>query len=401
MRRRPAPHPADRTPKSTSKSKSRSDAKGSVTIRDVARKASVSVATVSRVLNGKGPVHADTERRIREAARRLRYVPHGGARSLITRRTQTIGVLLPDLYGEFFSELIRGIDAGARRAGFHLLVSGSHGDRKEIEAMARAMRGRVDGLVVLVPDVRQPALRRNLPDHFPVIVLNSPAEAGEFDSVRVDNFGGATAVVAHLASLGHRRIAFVGGPAGNHDATERLRGYRKALRTAGLPPSKDLEIPGDFREEAGYDACVRLLALGPVPTAVFAANDSMAVGLLYACREAGVSVPEQLAIAGFDDIPIARFITPPLTTVRVPIADLGTLAAETLLERIAPRSSARAARRAVLLPATLIVRASCGASRSPAPASSASTASSTSQRRPSPVASWNPATAKKGGGATS
>lgn len=380
MRRRRAARPAG-------------SSRRNVTIRDVAREASVSVATVSRVLNGKGPAHADTERRIREAARLLRYVPHGGARSLITQRTQTIGVLLPDLYGEFFSELIRGIDAAARRAGYHLLVSGSHGDRREIEAMARAMRGRVDGLVVLVPDVRQPALRKNLPDHFPVVLLNNPSAAGDFDSVRIDNYGGAAAVVAHLAALGHRRIAFVGGPPGNHDATERLRGYRRALRRAGLPLAKDLEVPGDFREESGYDACRRLLALDPRPSAVFAANDSMAVGLLYACREAGVSVPEHLAIAGFDDIPIARFIAPPLTSVRVPIADLGTLAAETLLERLSARASGRVARRDVLLPTTLIVRASSGSAPRARPSRT-----STSQRRLSPAGAKTPATARKGGG---
>jgi LacI family transcriptional regulator len=329
----------------------------SVTIRDVAREASVSVATVSRVLNGKGPVHAVTERRIREAARRLRYVPHGGARSLIMRRTQTIGVLLPDLFGEFFSELIRGIDVAARHAGYHLLVSGSHGDRLEMEAMARAMRGRVDGLVVLVPDVRQPALRQNLPDQFPVVLLNSPA-AADFDSVRIDNHGGAAAMVAHLAGLGHRRIAFIGGPPGNHDATERRRGYRRALRRAGLPLSKELEIPGDFREESGYDACRLLLALDPRPTAVFAANDSMAVGLLYASREAGVSVPRELAITGFDDIPIARFVTPPLTSVRVPIADLGTCAAQRLLEIFEARGPIRPLH--TTISTTLVVRASCG-----------------------------------------
>jgi LacI family transcriptional regulator len=367
MRRRPAP----RTAAAASAARHRS-----VTIRDVAREASVSVATVSRVLNGIGPVHSETERRIRAAARRLRYVPHGGARSLITRRTQTIGVLLPDLYGEFFSELIRGIDAAARRAGFHLIVSGSHGDRRETEEMARAMRGRVDGLVVLVPDVRASALRECLPEHFPVVLLNNPGPDG-FDSVRVDNFGGAAAVVRHLAGLGHRRIAFVGGPPGNHDATERLRGYRRALKRAGLAAARELELPGDFREEAGYRACRAILALDPAPTAVFAANDAMAIGFLYACREAGVSVPNRIAIAGFDDIPIARFVTPPLTSVRVPISELGTRAADAVLERISAGSS-RAAGREVVLPATLVVRASCGG-------------------RPSPA---REASARKGGGAT-
>ena len=330
----------------------------SVTIRDVAREASVSVATVSRVLNEKGPVHPDTQRRIRRAARRLRYVPHGGARSLITRKTHTLGVLLPDLYGEFFSELIRGIDLAARRGGYHLLYSGSHGDRSETEAMVRAMRGRVDGLIVLSPDVDRGALRANVPEKFPVVLLNSAGGGRSFDTIAVDNFGGATAMVRHLAGLGHRRVAFIEGPPGNRDASERLRGYRQAMRRVG-EWSRELEIPGNFREEAGYEACGRIRKLRPRPSAVFAANDSMAIGLLYACREAGVCVPEELAIAGFDDIPIVRFITPSLTSVRVPIAELGTCAAQRLLEVLGGKPAGRP--RHEVLPTTLVVRSSCGA----------------------------------------
>src|SRR5918998_1019573 len=140
-----------------------------VTIKDVAREANVSVATVSRVLNGSGPVSAETQHRIREVAGRLRYVPHGGARSLITSRTNTLGVLLPDLYGEFFSEVIRGIDQRAQKSGYHLLVSSSHADRAEIEAALRAMRGRVDGLIVMSPDVEARALAANLSESLPVV----------------------------------------------------------------------------------------------------------------------------------------------------------------------------------------------------------------------------------------
>src|SRR5205823_2546675 len=152
-----------------SKNGSALPARTMVTIRDVAREAHVSVATVSRVFNGGGPVREETRRRIRDIATRLRYVPHGGARSLITSRTNTIGVLLPDLYGEFFSEVIRGIDLAARRSGFHVLISGFHSDRAEIEAVLRALRGRVDGLIVLSPDVDAQGLRRNLPETLPVV----------------------------------------------------------------------------------------------------------------------------------------------------------------------------------------------------------------------------------------
>ena len=248
------------------------------TIKDVAREAGVSVATVSRVINTKGPVREATRDRILAVAAALRYVPHGGARSLITNRTSTVGALLPDLHGEFFSELIRGMDLAARRNGYHLLISGSHADRDEVEAVLRALRGRVDGLILMSPDIDAATLEANLPDDLPVVLLNCRVDGRTLDALAIDNVGGAAAMVRHLAGLGHRRIAFVGGAAGNNDAEERLRGYRKARRELRLPADAELEIAGDFSEESGYRAGGRLLALDPRPDAVFAANDSMAIG---------------------------------------------------------------------------------------------------------------------------
>src|ERR1019366_3264554 len=247
----------------------------SATIREVARAACFWVATVSRVLNGKGPVREVTSRRVRAAADRLRYVPHGGARSLITRRTNAIGVLLPDLFGEFFSEAIRGIDRAARGAGYQLLVSGSHGDRAQAETALRAMRGRVDGLIVMSPSVDGPTLSANLPEGWPVLLLNCAVDGAAFDSINIDNEGGAAAMVKHLAGLGHRRIAHVTGPADNWDARERLRGYRRAVQAEDGEDARELEVPGDFTEESGYRAARRVLGIRPPPTAIFAANDSM------------------------------------------------------------------------------------------------------------------------------
>jgi LacI family transcriptional regulator len=286
---------------------------------------------------------------------KLRYVPHGVARSLITRKTHTLGVLLPDLFGEFFSELIRGIDLAARQRGYHLIVSGSHGDRAETQTVLRAMRGRVDGVIVLSPDLDVETLETNLPSGFAAVLLNADGR-GAFDSIRNDNNGGAQAMGRHLLGLGHRQLVFVTGPPRNHDGQVRLRGYRRGMsRVAGARP---LTVPGDFREEAGYRAAERILRLRPLPTAVFAANDAMAIGLLCAFRERQVRVPEEIALAGFDDIPIARFITPPLTTVRVPIADLGARATARLLHTLETGESER---RSETVPTTLIARSSCGA----------------------------------------
>ena len=333
----------------------------SVTIRDVARHAGVSVATVSRVLNDKGPVLEETRSRIQKTIAQLGYVPHGTARSLITRRTNTIGVLLPDIYGEFFSELIRGIDATVRRAGYHLIVSSSHGDRGETGAMVRAMRGRVDGLIVLSPDMSVPALRSSIPDSLPVVLLNSLSEGnGAFDLINLDNSRGAYAMVEHLASRGHRRIAFLRGPIPNADASERLRGYREAMRDLGLDWTEALEFAGNFREDAGYRAGQRIARMPHPPTAIFAANDAMAIGCLSALREAGKSVPGDFALAGFDDIPIASFISPALTSVRVSIAELGASAAERVLHGVRAQNLHK--RLHLTLPITLVARRSTGAS---------------------------------------
>ena len=332
----------------------------SASIKEVALKAGVSIATVSRVLNDKGPVAVETRTRILAAIEQLRYVPHGAARSLITNQTDTIGVLLPDLYGEFFSEVIRGIDLAARRSGFHVLISGFHSDRAEIEAVLRALRGRVDGLIVLSPDVDAQSLRRNLPETLPVVLLNTPVDGdgADFDAINLDNHGGAFAMVRHLAGLGHRRIAFLRGPEENADARERLRGYRDALLSLEIEGEEALELGGDFSEESGYRAGQRLLALKPRPTAVFAANDSMAIGCLFALREAGARVPGDIALAGFDDIPIARYITPSLSSVHVPIAELGTRAMERLLHAVDSKNEHE--RRQETVATTLVVRGSCG-----------------------------------------
>ena len=331
-----------------------------VTIREVAREAGVSVATVSRVLNGTGQASEDTSARIREVAARLRYAPNEAARALIKSRTHTLGVLLPDLHGEFFSEVIRGIDQRARQTGFHLLVSSFHADPREMEAALNAMRGRVDGLILMSPDVDTRALLRDVASDLRTVLLNTPPGDGDpNDSVSVDNVGGARAMVKHLLSLGHRRIAMIKGEERNHDARERLRGYRLALRGAREEMSPELEVAGDFTESAGYAAAEHLLALRKRPRAIFAANDAMAVGAMSALRDAGIRVPEDIALAGFDDVPMARYLTPPLSSVHVAIDELGRRATELALESVERKGATRPRRE--VLRTTLVVRSSCGA----------------------------------------
>jgi len=328
------------------------------TIKDVAREAKVSVASVSRALNGTGGVTAATEKRIREAAARLRYVPHGAARSLITRRTHTIGALLPDLHGEFFSELIRGIDLEARSRGLHLLVSSSHDGVADAAAALRAMQGRVDGIVILSSRVDEAFLKANLPEGLPAVLLNSPVKNPEHAVLNIDNFAGTYAMVRHLLGIGHTRIAFIAGPKDNFDAQQRVEGFHAAMAEL-MPGTAVRVIKGDFSERSGYRAGRELLAAKVRPHAVFAANDMMAVGCLQAFKGAGLDVPGDIAVAGFDDIPIARYVTPPLSTVRVRIADLGKNAMDMLADLMDRPDQAAAS--VHTLGCDIVVRDSCGA----------------------------------------
>jgi LacI family transcriptional regulator len=298
----------------------------SATIRDVARAANVSTATVSRVLNRSETVAEPTVNRVLKVANELDYVPHGGARSLASKRTDTIGVLLPDLHGEFFSELIRGIDAGTRAHGLHLLLSRSHGDPQEAAAVLRAMRSRVDAMLVMSPYADGEELSSALKGGVPLVLLNSSGGVGgRHPTFAIDNHAGAFAITAHLIETGRRRIAFIAGPADNIEAAERLRGYRAALAATGQ--SVEQIAQGDFTEQSGVAAARQLLRTAR-PDAIFAANDMMAIGCLQALREADLPVPGDVAVAGFDDIPVARFVEPPLTTAGVPIAEIGRQALE-------------------------------------------------------------------------
>lgn len=329
-----------------------------VTIKDVARVAEVSVATVSRALNGHSNVVAEVRDRVLAVARDLRYTPNAAARSLSSRRTHTLGVVLPDLYGEFFSELVRGVDQVARMHGLHLLVSSYHGNPEEQGAALRTMRGRVDGLLVMSPYLSTPvALAADL-DTLPVVLVNTQAVADGIAAIGVDNYGGSVAMVEHLVGVGHRRIAFIAGPEDNFDAHERRRGYSDAL--ARLLPGVDAWIaPGDFDEASGHRAGKTFLASPIRPDAVFAANDMMALGCMFALAHGGVAVPDDIALAGFDDIPLARYVHPGLTTIRVNIADVGGRAARMLLSRIG--SAPNTAIDSVILATELIVRESSAA----------------------------------------
>ena len=326
-------------------------------IIDVAKKAGVSIATVSRVLNGSEKVRPETRKKVLSIINEMKYAPNPAARGLIMRKMEAIGLLLPDLHGEFFSEVIRGADEAIQHQGYHLIVSSSHNDPKEIEAAIRFMRGRVDGLVVMSPQVDSELLLTNLPKGLPVVLLNCHINNPHFDTIVTDGFGGARDMITYLISTGHTSIAVVKGGENNIESQERLRGYRAAMTKFGLPVKKENEFAGDFTEASGFDAARKILELKLRPTAIFTFNDSMAIGAIGAIREAGLRIPDDISICGFDDIPVAKFLSPSLTSVHIPIHELGAMAINRVFDRLQKRTKGDAAH--IFVPTTLSVRNSC------------------------------------------
>lgn len=306
----------------------------SVTIRDVARRAGVSISTVSRVLNDTCPVREDKRRLVLDAAQALGYTPNPAALSLLNKRTGGLGVLLPFVSGEFFSELLHGLDQAAQDAGLFLVVSTSHRHSDEFQKAIRVLDKRVDGLIVMAPELDATGAALILKTESPVVLINTYADGLSADVFNFDNHAGARALTQHLLDGGHRRIALILGPPLSRDAQERARGYREAMAQAGVADTADLVFAGGYTREDGYAAAVAIAAVTPRPTAIVAANDYCAMGVISALHALGIAVPGEIAVGGFDGLPSGQYTLPPLTTVRVPIGEIGHRAVSRLAARL-------------------------------------------------------------------
>ncbi len=328
----------------------------SVTLHDVCQRAHVSTATVSRVINQSSLVTADTRARVTKAIQILGYRPSYAARTLARQRTESLGVIFPEIAGGFFTEVLRGIDAVAAEHGFHLMTCFSHGQADEDRLVTRLLQERrVDALIWMNLSRGDGFVAPRAKPGTPIVLIDRPMHGTNWCSIRMDNAGGAEAATSHL--LQHRRdhIAIITGPRDSHDAQRRLDGYRTALAKAGSAVEPQLVWKGEFTEQSGRAAMERWFggAKKP-PAAIFACNDAMALGALDVLREHGFRVPEDVAVVGFDDIESARHLG--LTSVRVPMQDMGRAAAEAAIRQI----SGRQAQRQRVLPTTLVVRQSCG-----------------------------------------
>lgn len=304
------------------------------TIQDVARMSGVSASTVSRAFNHSALVNEETKQRIYAAAKLLNYVPNASARSLSMGRTKVIGVILPLVHGEFFSVLIRGVDEAVVDAKRELLIAGTHNDLASAQSAFKRMNGWVDGFLVVTHNLNHDAMLEAAPDGTPTIFMHAPKPLPGYSSLQTDNSDLAAMAVRHLVDEGHRRIAMVKGPETNGEAHERFMGYKKALCEAGLSIDPDLIYDGDFTREGGMEAARVLLSRNHRPTALFAANDDTAIGVMFALTEHGYRVPDDMALIGFDDIPSARYQIPSLSTIHIPIAEMGRKAVETLVKAI-------------------------------------------------------------------
>jgi len=327
------------------------------TIADIAREAGVSRATVSLALNGKPGVAPETRRRILEIAERLNYQPNASAKGLALQRTQTIGVIVPDISSPFYAELVRGVEQEAGSSDYHLILCTTAGKRAREEVYLRLLgERRVDGMILVTPRGQEEAIRRFREAKLPLAIVDRDLPStDEVIEVVVDNLQGALTAVEYLLDLGYRRIGFINGLPDLQASRDRLRGYQLALRERGIVPDKRWVCVGDYQEKGGYRCMKRLLEVKPPLEAVFVASDLMAMGAIRAIRNAGKDVPGDIGVVGFDGIPLSEYFNPPLTTVRQPIARMGAIACRLLLQEI--RGEAILERK-VTLRTELVVRAS-------------------------------------------
>jgi LacI family transcriptional regulator len=334
------------------------------TIKDIAKQVNVSYATVSRALNNKYGVKRETRERVLKAARTLNYSPNAIARGLVKRQTHSIGLVIPDITNPFFPEVARGIEDGAQAAGYNVFLCNTNWEvARELQYLDLLIEKRVDGILIAPIPARVSKVERTLRSRIPVVYVSRAPRSSTASYVAIDDVRGAFLATQHLIESGYRSIGFIGAPESlvsedHASATdERLKGYKLALHTAGLEEDSRFIGFGDFKRESGYNIVKRWIEAGRYPRAVFGENDLLAIGVMQGAKDMGLSVPHDLAVVGFDDIPLAGFPEIQLTTVFQPKYEMGKIAVQILLERM-NGGDRQGQRRHVILDPRLIKRAS-------------------------------------------
>jgi DNA-binding LacI/PurR family transcriptional regulator len=325
------------------------------TIADVARHAEVSIATVSRVLNGTTPVQAAKADRVRLAMAELQFVPRHAARVLASRRTNTIGLVMSEISGAFFPPMLKGIEAAAHEAGYDLLI---HSTKKEGPSRRPLGEHNTDGLLIFTDSLDHRELHHLHNINFPMVLLHqTPPDSLNIPVIAIENKDGAAMLVNHLIEVhGRRQIIFLHGPEGHEDSVWRERGYREALENHKIKFNPKLIASGQFDEDQAFASVQQMVLGGMEFDAIFAGDDDSAIGAMRALKLAGRSVPGDVAVVGFDDVPFARYLSPALTTVRAPIEEIGREAVHQLVQLM----SGKPAQPLTLMRTELIIRESCG-----------------------------------------
>jgi LacI family transcriptional regulator len=331
------------------------------TIQDVAKRAGVAPITVSRVINNSGYVSEETRKRVEAAIEELGYVPNTLARGLRSKRTDTLALVVTDIANPFFTLIARGVEDTASASGFTVIYCNTdESDTKEEKYIHILVQKQVDG-VLLVPACNSSKSANFLnSNNVPIVLIDRSVPGFQTDLVRCNSESGAYDLVKHLIDLGHERIAAITGPRGVSTSEDRVAGYYRAMSEAGLENLASIYY-GAFTQASGYELTEQVLAETPCPTAIFGANNFLSIGILKALRDANLRVPQDLAVAGFDDLPVSLIVDPILTVAAQPAYEMGQQAAELLLKRIlgeAPENSQE-----IILPTELIVRQSSGPPR--------------------------------------
>jgi LacI family transcriptional regulator len=328
------------------------------TIRDVAEKAGVAPVTVSRVINDSGYVSARTRKRVEAAIQELHYMPNKVARSLRMRRTHTLALVLTDITNPFWPAVARGVEDTAHQAGYNLILCNTDESRAKQEAYLHVLlQKQVDGILLVPADNSIDPIEFIQSRDIPLVLLDRQVSQAAVDIVRGDSEHAAYQLVQTLVDRGHRRIVALAGPQSVSTAADRVRGYRRALREAGIQAPEQWIYFGEFNQASGYENTQAALQLQPLPTALFAANNFIAIGALRALRQAGLRVPEDMALVTFDDR--TMIVEPFLTVANQPAYEMGQRATELLLARLS--GSASAAYQEIILPTEILIRKSSGA----------------------------------------
>lgn len=332
-------------------------------LKDIAERAGVSAATVSRALSDSALVTDETRRRIHAIAQAMDYRPNVSARNLRTRRSMSVLLVVRDVGNPFYLDVLKGVEAAGREAGYAVLMGNTENDPdRETEYFNMLRDGHADGMILMtgkLPPADAEAAQRRA--GLPVVVALEIIDGSGFPHVQVDNAAAAREAVAHLAALGHRRIAHITGPLPEILSVHRLEGYRAGMYAAGLYIAEGYEQRGNFLLESGQEACRALFELAEPPTALFVANDEMAYGAVHELRRMGRDVPGDVSVVGFDDLYLSKAFYPPLTTVSQPRAEIGRAAMDLLLKMLSGEADVGA--RPVVMPTTLKIRGSTAAPR--------------------------------------